>query len=329
MKLKFTKILMLLMFTLATSLTFAGTTYYWVGGAGTSGAPKSWNSGSNWSTSSGGAAASAVPGSSDIAIFDGVSTGPNGTNLNPFVSISSNTIALTGLQILPVSSGISNVVSFIGTATSFTISGDLTINTVKLASTLYFGQISDYGNNTISLGGNISTNTASSFTLVTCPSTNTNTAPGRIAFTGATPSITGQSGGNLGFLNLDISSTTNLSFTAGNALTINGNLNIQTGGKLTISKTLQFASTTNVNSPGTISGSGVIVGITNWSISTIGTLPSSYTTSNLQNIGTVNLDQTSVTTSTMNGMTLSRANSSITIGTANANTVTIAGSMTI
>jgi len=331
------KLLLLIVFAVAITNVFSAT-YYWVGGAGTSGSPKDWNTGANWSTTSGNVLGTTgtIPGSGDVAIFDGNSAGPNGTNLNPFVTVSGYNIALTGLQILPTSTPANNVVSFIGTASSFSISGDLTINAVKPAATQYNGQISDYGNNTISVAGNINSNASSSCTLVTAPNTNANSAPGRIALTAATPTIASTAtGGNLGFLNFDISATTNATFGASaNAFTITGNLNIQTGGKLTITKTLQFTSTapTGINPfvfPGTISGGGTVVGNTTWSLNVGGTLPATYTTSNLQSVGTVNLDPTSATTSSINGMTLARTYSTVTIGTSNNNTVAVGGSITL
>ncbi|MEI8204773.1 MAG: T9SS type A sorting domain-containing protein [Bacteroidota bacterium] len=327
------KTFLFIVFALAMTNVF-GANYYWVGG-GTSGTPKPWSDGANWSSTSGNVSpgtTGTVPGSADIAIFDGYSA-------NPYVDIKDLNITLLGLTVLPTSTPSNNVLSLVNTATSFTVSGNLTINTVKPSTTQYNGQISDIGNNTIFVGGNIVTNASSSFTLVTCPLTNSNTAPGRIAFTGATPSITGQTGGNLGFLNMDISGSTNLTFNAGNALTINGNLNIQQNGKLTINKTLQFISTAPTgsnpfNTPGTISGPGVIVGNTSWTPLIQGTLPSSYNmTTNIQSVGTIYLDPTSATTSSMNGISQTRPNSTVTFGkgflSSNIATLAVAGSITM
>lgn len=402
------KLILLVVFAAALTNVF-GTPYYWVGGVGTSGSPKSWSLGSNWSTTSANVnpgTTGTVPGSGDIAIFDG-STG----NISPYVDINGLTINIAGLQIYPLSTN--NVVSFVNTATSFTITGDLTIN--KLTTTVY-GQISDYGVNTITVQGNINTNTSGSYALVTVPVTNSNLSAGKIALTGtnpiiqdipttpanitatvsggkvttlnivsggsgylaaptiaisgggattaatatlsitsgavsgytltnsggagytSTPTVTLSYGSNIGFQNLDISGSSNVSFTTGNALAINGNLNIQSGGKLTISKTLQFVSTAPSGSnpfifPGTISGTGVIVGNTNWSFIAQGSLPASYTTSNLQSVGTVYLDPTSATTSTVNAIQQNRPYSTVTFAPAYQSsgvpTIAVAGGLTM
>ncbi len=380
------KILLSIVFVLIVTMVNA-TNYYWVGGVGSSGTPKDWNSGSNWSLTTGGSAASAVPGSGDVAIFDGSTN-----NISPFVNIGGLSITIAGLQVYPLTTN--NVVQFVNNSTSFTIAGDLTIN--KLSTTVY-GQISDYGVNTFTVQGNINTNASGSYALVTIPATNSSLSAGKIAMTGATPiiqdvpttaatvtatvsankvtaltitnggsgylaaptvafsggggagaaatltltngvvtgynisnggttnytstpTVTLSYGSNIGFQNLDISGSSNVTFNTGNALAINGNLNIQAGGKLTITRTLQFVSTIPTgsnpfNSPGTISGAGVIVGNTAWSLITQGTLPASYTTSNLQSIGTVNLDNTSATTSSINSLTQQRPNSTVTMGT--------------
>jgi hypothetical protein len=311
----------------------SATNYYWVGGVGTSGSPNDWNTGSNWSTTSGGTGGSVVPGSSDVAIFD-ASSG----NVSPFVSINDYTITLSGLQIAPPSTGATanNVVSFIGTATSFTISGNLTINQYKPGTTAYNGNITDYGNNTFSVGGNIATNMATSFVLVSASSTNANTTAGKIALTGLTPTLAfGATGGNLNLQSLDISGTTTATFNStANALGINGNLNIQAGGKLSITKTLVLNNLTvsgsnPFNSQGTISGDGYITGSTSTQINITGTLPSTYTSSNLQSIGTINFDPATAATSTINSMTMSRDNAVINIGNCLNNLLTIQGGFNI
>lgn len=326
------KKLLLLIVLVVAAVNGFGATYYWVGGVGTSGSPKDWNTGSNWSTTSGGTGGSVVPGSSDVAIFD-ASSG----NASPFVSINGYTISLAGLQILPISSATANnVVSFIGTATSFTISGDITFNAVKPSATQYNGQISDYGNNTFSVGGSIASNMATSITAVTVSSTNANTTAGKIALTGSTPTIAlNATGGNLNLQSLDISGATTATFNStANALGINGNLNIQTGGKLSITKTLVLnnlavSGSNPFNSQGTISGDGYITGSTSTQINITGTLPSTYTSSNLQSIGTINFDPATVATSTINSMTMSRDNAVINIGNCLNNLLTIQGGFNI
>ena len=325
------KIILITVFAFVLTSMYAST-YYWIGG-GTSTAPKLWNQASNWSTTSGGAGNGSVPGSNDIVVFDA-----SANNVNPFVSIDGMTISIAQLKISQGASA-NNAVTFVGNSNSFSLSGDLTIN----RNATYYGQIVDAGNNMISVGGNIVSNATVGFTLVRIPTTtNTSTNPnaGKIALTGATPTIGSGITGNLvlGFQSLDISSTTNATFnTAVNAsggLQINGNLNIQTGGKLTMASPLILNSTlpsgTNpFNSPGTISGSGIIVAqnSTTFVIKVQGTLPTAYTMSSPQAVGTINFDPT--VTTQANAISFSRANALTTIGSCNSNTFSVAGNLTL
>ena len=131
------KFLLPIIFALAMTNAFSANCY-WVGG-GTVATPSDWYTAANWSTNS-------VPGSGDVAIFDG-----RANNLNPYVSIGGYSINIAGLQVYPATGATANnVLSLVGNSSPFTITGDLTINTVKPASTQYNGQISDNGNNTIS-----------------------------------------------------------------------------------------------------------------------------------------------------------------------------------
>ena len=114
-------LLILVLFASSTTLSNA-VTYYWIGGAGTVSSPKLWNSGANWSLSSGGSAANALPTTSDVVIFD-ATTG----NVNPFVSISSAiTVDQLSLQ------GAASTVTLTGVATSFTVNTMLTLTSGML-----------------------------------------------------------------------------------------------------------------------------------------------------------------------------------------------------
>ncbi|MEI6753453.1 MAG: hypothetical protein WCK78_09810 [Paludibacter sp.] len=327
------KTILSIVFALALTNAFCAN-YYWVGGVGSGASPIAWGAASNWSSTSGGTSkVSSAPGKGDVAIFD-ASPG----NAGPYVDLADLTIKIAQLQISPTSSA-SNVVKFMGNSSSFTISGDLTIN----RNATNYGQILDAGNNLISVGGNIASNASSSFTLVRIPITaNTTTYPnaGKIALTGATPTIGSGITGNLvlGFQSLDISSTTNATFnTAVNAtggFQINGNLNIQGGGKLTMASPLILNSilptgTNPFNSPGTISGNGVIVpqNNTGFVINVKGTVPATYTMSSPQTVGTFNFDPSVATQA--NNIYLSRANAVSTIGSCNNNTFAVAGSLNL
>ena len=162
-----------------TNSLMQATTYYWIGGVGTSAAPKSWNLVTNWSTTSGGSGDGVVPGSGDIAVFDASTN-----NVSPFVDVNGLTINITQLQISQGASA-HNVVAFVNTSSSFSISGNLVINRTAT----YYGQISDYGNNTLTVGGNIVSNATANTTLVTVPTTNSNSKAGTIALTGSNPYI--------------------------------------------------------------------------------------------------------------------------------------------
>ena len=402
------KILLQIALTLALTNAF-GTPYYWVGGIGNSSAPIAWGVATNWSTTSGTGTGTpstgngAVPGSGDIAIFD-ASAG----NVNPFIDISGQTINIGQVQISPAAAA-TNVVSFVNTAISFTITGDLTLNGIKPSGTVYYGAISDYGSNTFTVGGNILTGSYGG-TLVTIPTSNTNLTAGKIALTGtnpviqtpvspaiitatvnggavtalnisnnggtgyfATPTlvlvggggsgatatvtvtngvITGYTitaagtgytsaptvfmsyGGYMTFQNLDISSSSYVTCPT-TALSINGNLNLQTGAKLAMANELRLNSTsaTPFNSPGTISGSGVIVPLnTNpFKITVQGSVPAQYTMTSPQSVGTINFD-TSVPT-IANALAFTRPNSTTTIGSCNqistVPTLAVSGSLTL
>ena len=392
------KFLLPIIFALAMTNAFSANCY-WVGG-GTVATPSDWYTAANWSTNS-------VPGSGDVAIFDG-----RANNLNPYVSIGGYSINIAGLQVYPATGATANnVLSLVGNSSPFTITGDLTINTVKPASTQYNGQISDNGNNTISVGGNILTNATSSFTLVTVPSSSdpaTNPNAGKILLTGSNPVIMGGavtntaslsatatvastpgpvtsititnggsgyfyppvitfsngggsgasatasvSGGVLSYTNLvggsgytsaptvtlsyptmvfqqlDISGSTNASTCA--TIQINGNLNIQSGGKLTMSNQLTLNSTngTPFNQTGTITGSGVIVPLNTNTFKVLvqGTVPGTLSMSSPQTVGTINFDQT--VTTQANSINISRANALTTIGNCNNNTFTVSGSLNL
>lgn len=130
-----------------------GTTYYWVGGS-----TGNWSDGAKWSLTSGGAAASAVPGTSDDAIFDtnsgtGVSvtltagttvntveagTGGTITILGNFALVMNTALTFTGntiLASLPTNNG--NGLTF-GNGSNFTLTGCNATNFLDGNANTYF-----------------------------------------------------------------------------------------------------------------------------------------------------------------------------------------------
>ena len=292
---------------LAVTMTvFGQATYTWK--AGTTGA---YGTSTNWNPSR------TSPAVDDILIFDlGNIDGSNTSNSITVSNITSNE-TIGKLQVIQAGTGTPSTIrtlTFSGTATTLTVTGDLVIGCY--GNNIYC-KIAD-GGNTISVGGNLSSvnNIANSSTL--------HTGAGKIVFTGASPTFfSGSTAGNIGFQNLEISATTNL--TLGGVLTINGNLNINTGGTLTLNnKTFILNSTSGVG--GTISGNGTLTATGTSSILYVqGTGPASGT----QTVGTINFNTTSATASTVNSLNISRPNSITTIGTTNAGILNVAGGINL
>ena len=159
------KILLQLVFALAMTNAF-GANCYWTGGV--SGA---WNTATNWSTTSGGSGDGAVPGVSDVAIFDALSGSPS--------------VDITGLAVtvdqLTLQGGSTSTVTLTGAATSFTVN-----TTLNLAS----GTLSLTGTTLTMANG--STITCSGGSLAAAP--NLGTAPTdlvNVTITGANPITSG------------------------------------------------------------------------------------------------------------------------------------------
>jgi hypothetical protein len=144
-----------LFFTLVMAISMVnlfGTTYYWIGGA-----TGNWSDVSKWSLSSGGAAASAVPGTADDAIFD------TSSGASPTVTLS----AATAVNTLSVSTG--GTVSLAGATPALTYpASTLTVNTALTFS----------GNSVLSIlpttsgQGLTLGNGSANFTLTGCNATN-------------------------------------------------------------------------------------------------------------------------------------------------------------
>jgi hypothetical protein len=104
------------------------TTYYWIGG------PGNWNNTSNWSLSSGGVAASAIPNSTDDVVFDNNSG--LGTSNGTFpITISSNSCRNMTFS-LSVTTATAATINFTG-ASRFDLFGDLTVNLPLTVSLLF------------------------------------------------------------------------------------------------------------------------------------------------------------------------------------------------
>jgi hypothetical protein len=304
------------------SSLFAQTTYTWVGGAGSSVTPVDYTVAANWSSSG---TTRTAPATNDILVFDLSNVDGASTAGSIFVTnIPAETIGQ--LQIIQ-SGGYSTArsVTFAGTAITYTISGDLIIGGLNT-------RLND-GGYTISIGGTLQYLGTGSAQVHASANYTPGSLSGKLLFTGATPTFgVGTSGTNIGVGNIEISSSTTLTISSTiNALTVNGNLNINSGGKVsTNNKTLQLTSgnpnsagTSTAGVGGTISGSGVVVGSGSGSLN----INQVGVASSAQVIGTVNFDPTSTATSTINNISFTRALGVLTIGTANANTLTIPGSI--
>ncbi len=283
----------------------AQTTYTWIGGAsGTYGTP------TNWSP------ARLTPATTDIIVFDLHNI--NGSSAQGNVTVSNVTNETIGqLQIIQSGSpSNSYMLAFSGTATTLTITGDLTMGQYSGTRLKYSCSFAD-GGTTINVGGNFICPCITSFIA--------HTGTGKIIFTGLT-ALFGASGSApypiIQFQNVEISSAANLTINSKvGALQINGNLNINGGGKLTLnSKILQLNSSSGVG--GTISGSGVIVGDATAALIVQGTNGGSP-----QTVGTLNFDNSSAIKSTLSYLENNLINSTFTIGSAHNNTLNLTGDL--
>lgn len=117
--------------------TFAAT-YYWVGAAGSN-----VNVGSNWSTASGGAGGTIVPGSADSVIFDG--GGNNNATISANWTVSTVSITSGYTQIITQNSGtiwtINSTFTNSSTASVFTSSGTTTLDHTSRSPSITTGGI--------------------------------------------------------------------------------------------------------------------------------------------------------------------------------------------
>jgi hypothetical protein len=289
---------------LAASITaFGQTTYTWKGGTSSA-----YGTTTNWNPER------TSPASNDILVFDmGNIDGASTANSITVSGVTNETIGQ--LQVIRATGAATGVktVTFSGTATTLTVTGDLVIG--FYASGTYC-KIAD-GGNTINVGGNLTTVNAIS------ASSTIQTGSGKIVFTGATPTLaSGSTSGNIGFQNLEVSASTNL--TLGGAFQINGDLNINTGGTVsTNGKTIILNATTGVG--GTIQGGGTFTS-TSGSIYYIqGTGAASGT----QTVGTINFNTSSAANSSINSLNITRPNAVTTIGATNAGILNISGGITL
>lgn len=110
---------------------------YWVG------TTTSWNTASNWASTSGGAGGAGVPTSADAVIFDGGGTG------NCTLDVDAQTIASIDVQ-----SGYTGTLDFADSGYTFTVSGNVTFAG---------GGTVDFGDATITVGGNTNITSQTTF----------------------------------------------------------------------------------------------------------------------------------------------------------------------
>jgi hypothetical protein len=299
----------------------AQTTYTWKGGSGTSAAPLDYAVASNWNPTR------TAPAANDILVFDLSKVDGNAPNNIYITNITTETIGQFQL-IQSAGYATGRTLNFRGTPTTLTITGDIIFGGTNT-------KLND-GGYTLSIGGNLVYQGSTSYAIHASANYTPGSLSGKLLFTGNTPTFgASATGGNIGVGNVEISSNTNLtSNSAINAFTVNGNLQINTGGKVTLNgKTLQFTSgnpnSAGVTTPGvggTISGGGVVVGngSSSLNINQAGTALASGS----QYIGTLNFDPTSATTSTLNNIAFTRSFGTLSIGTCYNNTLTIPGSIT-
>ncbi len=326
MKTKFTRHLgvkcsLALLLTLFFSSSFAQTTYTWKGGTGSSGTPLDYQVSTNWSPTR------TTPATNDILVFDLGNVNGSSSGGSIFVTnIKSETIG----QLKVNQSGgtpSARTLTFAGTPVTLTVTGNLTIQqSCTLAD----------GGYTISVGGDIAfqTNTGANTTV----SATLHSGTGKIQVTGSSSRFyngngTTQTTANFTFGNIEIyGSSASLSMTATyNAIQINGTLTINQGkfnmSNATSNRTFVLNSISASTPTGLINciNGGVVVGGSNAGFSITGSGPLSGNSS----IGTINFDNTSLATSTLNNISITRPNSTLTIGTVNAAGLTISGSIAL
>jgi hypothetical protein len=287
----------------------ATSTYYWIGGNATNGAACTTagnvtSSGSCWSTSSGGAAAGATPGSIDSVVFDSGGTG--NCSINATFSVYSILIMGTGAAYTgTITQGAFNVTLTDGlamqsgttgtyqaaTANTLTMSGDLNV-----AAGTFTNRGGALSVRALTLSGGTFTQSSSSVTASSTGTLSGGTFTGGSATISFTGLVTASSG------TVSFGSNTN-TFSAG--LTVSGaTVTLSTGttnitGDLTISSG-SVSSGGTVSATGKLSQSGGTASVTAGSV-TLGTSVAALSSSLTMTAGT--FTQSAGTLTTTNGTT--------------------------
>ncbi len=142
----FCKLFMLVVLFLSFTISsYAANTWYWVGGASTSGLPAAWTTTSNWNTTSGGGGTAGFPASGDAIVFDSKSINPTTPTAGfIYLNVSGLTISVTTLT---MSSSVPIIVTLNNAPTSFTITGTITTSNSNI--------FNDGGNQIVYSGGAI------------------------------------------------------------------------------------------------------------------------------------------------------------------------------
>ena len=244
-------------------MTAHGANRYWLG------VTTSFNNTSNWSTSSGGASGASIPGSADIAIFDGAGLGNCTFDANVNVAGISVLVGYTGTisqGAFTFTIGTSNAIfsggTFLGGSVNITCNGSLTISGSAFTST----------------NGTLTINNSVSFIL---SSGSFNNNGGTINFASGAKTITGNiTFNNLTFTGGPLPCTINNTLTVNGTLTIAGALSvtlnngtIEAKGDISIPSTSVFGGGTanliingtsnqTITGPGTTDGQGRLANVT-------------------------------------------------------------------
>jgi hypothetical protein len=225
-----TKSLLVVLFLLGTAISSFAANKYWIG----TGANSNWNTGTNWSNSSGGATCNCTPNSGDAVIFDVNGNNACTINVNPSIgsltttSGYTNTITQSGSLTIAGGGASLSGGTFTGGTANITCGGAFTISGMAFTSTS--GTLNVGGNFTLSSGSfthNSGTTLFASSKTITGSTTFYNLTLGTPAGSTATHTI---ATGTV----LTVSHTLTLSTT--NALTINTG-EIEAQGDITINNT--------------------------------------------------------------------------------------------
>ncbi|HXD94152.1 MAG TPA: hypothetical protein VNX01_13150, partial [Bacteroidia bacterium] len=229
----------LIAFLLFLSFCGFGTSKYWVASSASN-----WNNTANWSLSSGGVNGAAVPGSGDVAIFDGGSLANCSIDATVNVAGFNVTSSYTGLisqNSFKITIGASNAVfsggTFSGGTNSININGTFTISGTAFTSTSGSFNIKNPGTNPIVFSSGSFSHNNGSVTLTTNGTSNNYSISGSFIFN-----------------NLTLLGTFNtFSFTSPNIINGNFSLNASIGG------TTVALNSMTVNGTTTLSGNNAII----------------------------------------------------------------------